>query len=396
MKKNNPATIARFDCFAGASGDMILGALFDAGLEPERLRSELDFPGLDHWDIKAEPVIKRGMGGTRAHVIVDQDHHGHHHRHLSHIREIIENSPLSPEVREKSLHIFTRLAGAEARVHRTTPEAVHFHEVGAVDAIIDIVGAVAGLALMGVDKIFCSPLHTGSGTIRCAHGILPVPAPATAELVRGVPVYSTGVDGELLTPTGAAILTTLAENFGSMPPMVPERIGYGVGNADPEIPNLLRVCIGKADTGQDGYDADQVAVLEAAVDDMNPQIYEIVMRRALDAGALDIFLTPVQMKKQRPGTLITLLCRPGDRAEFSDLLLRETTSIGLRWRLENRTITRRTMEIRETPLGPVCFKIARRGDEIINISPEYEDCRRIATEQNIPLKKVMEMVLSAI
>ena len=250
--------IAFFDCFAGASGDMILGALLDAGLEIDYLRKEIAKLHLSHYELDVEKVSKQGIGGSRALVIIDQDHHGHHHRHLSHIQDIIDGSDLDGVVKNNSLRIFQRLAEAEARVHRTRPESVHFHEVGAMDAIIDVVGGVIGITALGIEKIYCSPLHLGSGTIGCAHGTLPVPAPATAELVKGKPIYSTGIKGELLTPTGAAILTTLASGFGPMPPMILDQLGYGAGTADPGIPNLLRVAIGEAGDRENGL----VAVME--------------------------------------------------------------------------------------------------------------------------------------
>ena len=236
--------IAYFDCFAGASGDMILGSLMDAGLEMAQLKSELAKLHLTHFDLQVKKVVKKGVGGSQAMVLVDEGHH-HHHRHLADIKSIIAQSDLGDSIQQKSIAIFTRLAEAEAKVHQTTIEQIHFHEVGAMDAIIDVVGAVAGIAALGIQKIFCSPLHLGSGTVACAHGTLPVPAPATAELVKGKPVYSTGVVGELLTPTGAAILTTLASDFGPMPAMSVEKIGYGAGTSEPAIPNLLRVMIGQ-------------------------------------------------------------------------------------------------------------------------------------------------------
>jgi uncharacterized protein (TIGR00299 family) protein len=238
--------IAYFDCFAGASGDMILGSLMDAGLELDQLKAELAKLHLTHYDLQIKKVVKKGIGGCQALVVVDEDHHHQHHRHLADIKNIIAQSDLEDSIRQRSIAIFTRLAEAEAKVHRTGIEQIHFHEVGAMDAIIDVVGAVAGIAALGIQKIFCSPLHLGSGTVECAHGTLPIPAPATAELVKGKPVYSTGVLGELLTPTGAAILTTLASDFGPMPAMSVERIGYGAGTSEPAIPNLLRVMIGRS------------------------------------------------------------------------------------------------------------------------------------------------------
>jgi len=288
--------------------------------------------------------------------------------------------------------IFTRLAKAEAKVHRTAVEAVHFHEVGAVDAIIDVVGAVSGLSILGIEAVYCSAIHLGSGTVTCAHGILPVPAPATLELVKGFPVYATKIQGELLTPTGAAILTTLAQGFGPMPALTVKKFGYGAGTANPEIPNLLRIIIGNTASDINDCEMDQVAVMETAIDDMNPQIYDYVIQQALGLGALDIFLKPIQMKKNRPGVLLTLMCRPDDLERFSRFLLKETSSIGLRWRFESRIKARREIREISTSLGTVRVKTAWIQNEIIHHSPEFEDCKEIASTRNIPLKTVIARI----
>ena len=328
--------IAYFDCFSGASGDMVLGALIDAGLSVERLREELAKLRLSHYDVKSEKVLKKGIGGSRAIVIIDDGHHHHHHRHLEHIEEIIGTSSLDESIKETSLKIFRRLAEAEAKVHQTTMDHIHFHEVGAMDAIIDVVGGVAGLAALGIERVYCSPLHVGSGTVKCAHGILPVPAPATAELIKGKPFYSTGVTGELLTPTGAAILTTVSSGFGPMPAMTMEQIGYGAGTSEPDIPNLLRVMIGEARDELRGHEKEHVAVLEANIDGMNAQSHDHLMGRMMDMEALDVFLSPVRKGENRPGTLLTVTCRPLHVERFTDFLLRETAATGIRWRLDNR------------------------------------------------------------
>ncbi len=385
--------IAYFDCFSGASGDMILGALMDAGLSVERLRDELAKLRLSHYELRVEKTIKKGLGGSRALVVVD-DHHHHHHRNLHHIEEIIATSGLDDTVKQQSLKIFRRLAEAEAKVHQTTVDLIHFHEVGAMDSIIDVVGGVAGLALLGIERVYCSPFHVGTGTVECAHGILPIPAPATAELLKGKPFYSTGVAGELLTPTGAAILTTISSGFGPSPAMTMEQIGYGAGTADPDIPNLLRIIIGEARDDL-GYGKEQVAVLETNIDDMNPQMYDYLIGGMLDMGALDVFLSPAQMKKNRPGTLVTVICQPYLLERFADFLLRETTSIGLRWRLDNRITARRTIREVQTQYGPIKCKVAGTNHGIINISPEYEDCKRVALGKKIPLKEVMETAKAA-
>lgn len=388
--------IAYFDCFAGASGDMLLGALLDSGLSVEALKIELAKLHLTHYDLQHKKVVKKGIGGSQALVIIDQDHHHHHHRHLSDIAEIIENSDLTPSVKTKSIRIFKRLAEAEAKVHQTTVENIHFHEVGAMDAIIDVVGTVAGLELLGINTVYCSPLHVGSGFIECAHGTLPVPAPATAELIRNIPVYSTGVKGELLTPTGAAVLTTLAVEFGSMPAMIVDTWGYGAGTSEPAIPNLLRMAMGLAPSELDGYEMEQAAVVETNIDDMTPQIYDYLIERLLEQGVMDVFLSQAQMKKNRPGTLVTVVCKPEMIAQVSDVLMYETTTIGLRWRIDNRIKAGRTIKEVRTSYGKVGVKVAVKGDKITNIAPEYEDCKRLAHEKNIPLKEVMAAGISAI
>jgi uncharacterized protein (TIGR00299 family) protein len=387
--------IAYFDCFAGASGDMILGALLDAGLSIERLREEIAKLQLTHYTLDVTKVVKKGIGGSQAQIVIDQDHHDHHHRHLSHIREIIADSDLDDKIKDRSTAIFVRLAEAEARVHRSSVEAVHFHEVGAMDAIIDVVGAVVGFSVLGIDKIFCSPLHVGGGTIECAHGTLPVPAPATAELIKGRPTYSTGVAGELLTPTGAAILTTLASGFGPMPAMTIGQIGYGAGTADPGIPNLLRVAIGEARDDIGGYEVEQTVLIETNIDDMNPQLYDHLMGRLLNEGALDVFLTAVQMKKNRPGTLLSVICKSDAVGSLADILMQETTTIGLRWRVENRIMAAREIRRIDTVHGPVAVKLARNNGRIINLTPEYDDCKRLAIEKQLPLKKVLDDVRAA-
>jgi len=328
--------IAYFDCFSGASGDMVLGSLMDAGLSVERLREELAKLRLSHYEVKVEKVVKKGIGGSRAIVIIDESNHGHHHRRLHHIEEIIGTSSLDETVKQKSLKIFRRLAEAEAKVHQTTMDKIHFHEVGAMDAIIDVVGGVAGLAALGIERVYCSPFNVGTGTVECAHGILPVPAPATAELIKGKPFYSTGVKGELLTPTGAAILTTVSCGFGPPPFMTMDQIGYGAGTSERDVPNLLRILIGEAQDELRGYEKEHIAVLETSMDDMNPQFYEHLMSRLMGMGALEVFLIPVHVEKNRPRTLLTVTCRPHLVERFTDFLLRETTAIGLRWRLDNR------------------------------------------------------------
>ena len=387
--------IAYFDCFSGASGDMILGALMDAGLPLEKLKGELAKLKLTHYDLKLEKIAKKGIAGSQAIVIVEEDHHHHHHRHLADIRTIIENSDLEDVIKKKSIGIFTRLAEAEAKVHKTSVDHIHFHEVGAMDAIIDVVGSVAGLTALGIEKIVCSPLHVGAGTVECAHGTLPVPAPATTELVRGKPIYSTGVVGELLTPTGAAILTTLSAEFGPMPAMTLETVGYGAGNADIAIPNLLRISIGESEEEIKGLESERVAVMETSIDDMNPQIYDYLMEKMLQMGVMDVFLVPLHMKKNRPGMLLTVLCKMEMMNQITGFIMAETTTIGLRWRIDHRLKARREIRSGQTIHGDIEFKVAKIGDQTVNVSPEYEDCKRVAIKKNIPLKNVLDAARSA-
>ena len=386
--------IAYFDCFSGASGDMILGALMDAGLPLEKLKAELAKLKLSHYDLKVEKVAKKSIGGSQAIVIVEEDHHHHHHRHLSDIKTILENSDLEKGIKKKSIGIFTRLAEAEAKVHQTTIDHIHFHEVGAMDAIIDVVGSVAGLAALGIEKIVCSALHVGAGTVECAHGTLPVPAPATVELIQGKPIYSTGVQGELLTPTGAAILTTLASEFGPMPAMTLKITGYGAGNADISIPNLLRIAIGESAEEIKGLESERVAVMETSIDDMNPQIYDYLIEKMLQMGVMDVFLMPLHMKKNRPGMLLTVLCKMEMMDQITDFLIAETTTIGVRWRIDHRMKARREIRTEKTTHGDIGFKVAKIGDRTVNVSPEYEDCKRVAVKKNVPLKNVMDAARS--
>lgn len=387
--------LAYFDCFAGASGDMIMGAMLDAGLELAALKRELSKLPLSHYDILCKTVTRNGIGGTLATVEVDEEHHGQHHRTLSDIMKIIEESELNPTIKSKSVRIFTRLAEVEAKAHRTTPDKIHFHEVGAVDSIVDVVGAVAGLWLLGIERIVCSALHVGTGTVKCAHGVLPVPAPATAELVKGVPIYSDGVQGELLTPTGAAILTTLASEFGPLPKMAIDRLGYGAGVAQRTIPNLLRVVLGDAQEAPDDYASDRVAVVETNIDDMNPQIYDYLIDKMFQIGALDVFIIPAQMKKNRPASLLTVICPVDSIPVISDLLIRETTTIGVRWRLTERIKAERAFAEVETKYGRIRVKASRKGNETTTVTPEYDDCKRIALEKNVPIKKVIEAAMIA-
>jgi len=379
---------AYFDCFSGISGDMVLGALVDAGADLRAIEAELRKLGLEGWNISAEKVQRRGIFAT--HVKVETTE-GHHHRGLSIILKRIENAHLGPRAAARATKIFTRLAEAEAHVHQMPVEQVHFHEVGAVDSIVDIVGTAIGFEMLGIDEFACSAMDVGGGQVKTAHGLLPVPAPATAQLLRGVPTYSSGIQRELVTPTGAAIATTLSTRYAEMPAMTLRAIGYGAGSADnAEKANVLRLLIGENAVSEAGESwGAPVTVIETNVDDMSPQIYGYFAEKALAAGALDVFSTPAQMKKNRPGLLITILCEQGHASRLIDLVFRETTTIGVRTREARRkTLDRETVAV-ATPFGEVRMKVSHMNGSVLNATPEYEDCQRIAAERGVPLKQVM-------
>ncbi|HEY6369661.1 MAG TPA: nickel pincer cofactor biosynthesis protein LarC, partial [Candidatus Sulfotelmatobacter sp.] len=321
--------------------------------------------------------------------------HKHSHSHgrgLTEIREVISKAGISDTAKKTAIAIFKALGAAEAKIHATSMENVHFHEVGAVDAIVDIVCASVGAEALGVDEIICSPLNVGGGSVQCAHGTFPVPAPATVELLKGAPVYSSGVQAELVTPTGAAIVKTLAQRFAAFPEMKVEKSGYGAGTRDfAGMPNVVRLTIGEpASTLASKTASEIVAVLEANIDDLNPQVFGYVMDRLLEEGALDVFGMPVQMKKNRPGTLLTVLCQPEDASKLTQLIFTETTTLGVRRRDEMRQTLARRWENVRTPWGEVRIKIASMNGTVTNYAPEYEDCRRIAAEHHVPLKTVMQ------
>ena len=377
--------IGYFDCFSGASGDMILGSLIDAGLSARGLREELKKLRIPTVRLKTERVLKAGLAATQ--VIVEGRNEKRIHRNLKEILRIIERSGVETDVKEKSKEIFKRIASVEGRIHRTPMEEIHFHEVGGLDSIVDIVGSVWGIQKMGIEKIYVSRVNVGGGFVKCEHGTLPVPAPATLSLMEGKTIYSSGVERELLTPTGAAILTTLRSEFGPMPPISIERIGYGAGRDDLHHPNLLRLIIG---TSESTFARERVAVIETNIDDMNPQFYEYVMERLLTMKVLDAFITPILMKKNRPGHLLTVICPPDMLASVTAFLLKETTTIGLRWHEEERAKADREIIVRQTKYGRVRFKVSRWEGRVVNLSPEYEDCKKLALEKGVPLKQIFE------
>jgi uncharacterized protein (TIGR00299 family) protein len=377
--------IAYFDCFSGASGDMILGALIDAGLSPQRLRQELKKLRIPTIYLKAEKVLKRGVAATQ--VTVEGRNEKRSHRNLKEVLRIIERSGVEADVKEKSREIFERIASVEGKIHRMPMEEIHFHELGGLDSIVDIVGSVWGIRQLGIGKIYVSKVNVGGGFVKCEHGILPVPAPATLSLMEGRPIYSSGVERELFTPTGAAILTTLGSEFGSMPLINVERIGHGAGRDDLVHPNLLRLIIGALESASG---KEKVIVIETNIDDMNPQFYDYVIEKLFAMGVLEVFITPVLMKKNRPGHLLTVICPSEKLPSVTEFLLRETTTLGLRWHEEERAKTDREILPLQTKHGRIRFKLARWEGEVINLSPEYEDCKRLALEKGVPLKEIFE------
>lgn len=436
-----------FDCFAGAAGDMILGACLDAGLPLDALRAALGSLAVDDCEVAADRVVKAGVsalkfrvhdrtpasghahrhepdrdrGGAHGAGAGHQHRHGngpdsgrpaahnhrlghghahahghaphHPHRTLAEIHQLIDGSALSAAGKARARQLFDRLAEAEAAVHDMPVDRVHLHEVGALDSIVDIVGCVFALEWFGADRIVVSPINVGGGTVRSAHGVFPVPAPATVRLLGNAPVYSRGEQGELLTPTGALVLTAYADAYGPLPPMRVARVGYGAGDRDlPGTPNVLRLFVGEAGAGEA---AARVAVVECEIDDMSPQLYGPLMDRLYAVGALEVFYVPVQMKKNRPGTLVTVLARPEERAAVSEVLFRETTTIGVRYHEAARECLARELVRVDTPLGPVRFKVARHEGRVVNAQPEFDDLAARAAEHGLPLKQVQAEALAA-
>jgi uncharacterized protein (TIGR00299 family) protein len=433
--------IAYLECFSGISGDMFLGALVDAGVSPRLLEETVAALGVGA-KLEISGVVRSGISATKVNVWVDgekdmpreeywakqdveralspakaqhdhehahgHDHHNEHsragapvphqhehahtHRGLKEIRQIILAAAISESAKTTAIRTFEALGAAEAKIHNVPIESIHFHEVGAVDAIVDIVCAAVGAEALGVDEIVCSALNVGGGTVKCAHGTFPVPAPATVELLKDASVYSSGIQAELVTPTGAAIAKTLATRFSAFPEMKIEKSAYGAGSRDfPGHPNVLRIVIGEslpALAGKTKYET--ISVLEANLDDLNPQVFGYVMDRLLEEGALDVFGMPVQMKKNRPGTLLTVLCKPEDAEKLTQLVFSETTTLGVRRREESRQTLARRWENVRTEWGEVRIKIASMNGTVTNYAPEYEDCRRIAAEHHVPLKTVMQ------
>ena len=421
------------DCFAGISGDMFVGAMLDLGLELAILQRELRKLHIGGYRLEAQQVDKRGLRATQFKVLlqsgndehladqIDDHPHSHPHRALTDILTLINNSELSAQVKQWANKIFTRLGEAEASVHGVPIEQVHFHEVGGVDAIVDIVGAAIAIDQLGIERIVASPLHLGSGMVKMSHGLYPIPAPATAKLLEGIPAYATEAKGELTTPTGAAIVTTLAHSFGPMPQITILKTGYGAGSKDRDFPNVLRAILCEQTDNQPAtlelqnpqtlqtsnlpasnskpanlqtpnsqtlYQTGQATVIEANIDDMNPQHYEPLLAHLLTAGALDVTLLPVQMKKQRPGTLLQVLAKPADLHSLLAIIFRESSTIGVRTYEVTRYMLPREIVTVTTSFGPVRVKLARLGEEIVNAMPEYEDCRALAEQTGVAIKIV--------
>ncbi|WP_417909490.1 nickel pincer cofactor biosynthesis protein LarC [Candidatus Electronema sp. PJ] len=383
-------TICYLDCFSGISGNMLLGALLSAGLSEAVLREELDKLKLPGWKLEIRPVVKAGIRAIMARVRTEETDEL---RHLADIQALLEQSALEKPLVDRALAVFRRLAEAEARVHGTTPEEVHFHEIGAVDAIIDIVGAVLGLHHLGIHEVICSPLPLPRGWVRCAHGELPLPAPAVCELLKGVPVQGENLAQELVTPTGAALAVELSRSFGPLPPMTLTQTGFGAGSRErrDRRPNLLRLLIGR---GQVVEETQLVEVIETHLDDWNPEFWPHVSAKLMDAGALDVSLVPIQMKKGRPGFLLCLLADPAHAARLKEIILRETSAVGLRYHAVQRlTLSRTTIEL-VTPWGKVRGKQVELPDGY-RIKPEYEDCAKLAKEYKIPLQQVYAAAVTA-
>ncbi len=381
--------IAYFDCPSGASGDMVLGALVDAGCELGTLEAALASLGVEGWRLEARAVERGGLRGT--HLVVRTDPARRFHT-LGDMLRPIARSTLPDAVKARAGAVLQRLAEAEARVHQVPVDAVHFHEVGDLDTLVDVVGSVAGLDALGVDRVHVSPLPIGGGTVETAHGRLPVPAPATAELLRGFPVYDNGVVAELVTPTGAAILTTLGTP-GRLPAMTLERIGWGAGTRELPVPNLLRVLVGQTTSGDsEPGEVETLVSVETTIDDMSPQLYEPLVERLLAAGALDVYLTPVVMKRSRPGTVLTALAPPELADRLAEVLFRETTTIGVRWSEVRRRRLPRELVRLPTTFGPVTFKISTLGGRVVTVTPEFEEVRRIADAEGRPVREVLETV----
>jgi len=378
---------AYFDCFSGISGDMIVAALIDLGMDFDFLKKELEKLNLKDYRIRSKKIVKNWIAATQFDVIETRGNL-HQERNLKEINRVIENSKLDGEIKNLIKKIFLKMAGAEAKIHNKPIDKIHFHEIGAIDTIIDVAGAVIGLKKMGIGKVYCSRLNVGTGFVEFSHGKFPVPAPATAEILKGVPVYSNDVEAELVTPTGAAIITTLAEKFGEMPAINVEKIGYGAGTKDLGQPNVLRVFLGQLSENND----EKISIIETNIDNMNPEFYPYVIDRLMENGALDAYLENIIMKKGRPAIKLSVLAEYKDIDRLCSIIFGETTTLGLRIYPASRRKLGREIKTIKTKYGSARVKISKLSNQVKNIMPEYEDCAKIAKSKGIPLKKVYEEV----
>ncbi len=377
--------IAYFDCFSGVSGDMILGALIDAGLDIRELESELGMLKMSGYKIKAEKTARKGISGTKFSVdVIEQNVE----RKLKDIVEIVDRSDLDDDIKDLSKKTFEELAMVEAKIHGKSIEEIHLHEVAGLDSIIDVVGSLIGIKKLGIEATYSSKIHVGTGFLECRHGVLPVPAPATLAMLRGIPIYSRGIEAELATPTGVCVLKTLSQGFGIMPEMKVEKVGYGAGSRELEIPNLLRVYVGETD--EDEYEKDEVILIETNIDDMNPELLAYASEILLKQDVLDVFMTPIFMKKNRPGTMLSVLTTRDKLDKVLLTFFTEITTLGVRiHHLERKKLSRKVISVK-TRFGEIKVKIGKIGNQIKNIAPEYESCREIAVKQGIPLKDVYD------
>jgi len=383
--------IAYFDCFSGISGDMTVGSLLDAGLKIGTLEKELKKLGLTGYQLEVDKVVKKGISATQFKVRIKEEGV---ERRFKDILTIIEKSKLDEEIKKETKKIFFNIAQAESKIHRKDLDKIHFHEIGGLDSIIDITSAVIGIKTLGIEEIYSSALPVGKGFVKCAHGVIPVPAPATLELLKNIPTYSGGIESEMITPTGAGIIGTLAKSFRERPLMKIERTGYGAGEKEFTIPNLLRISIGekilKDEHSKDGYVSDEAVLIETNIDDMNPEFYDYIMERLFSQGALDAFLTPIQMKKNRPAHMLSIVVYEQNLKEILEVLFSESTTLGVRIREIKRLRLAQQNFIAETKYGKIRVKVGIFKGKIKNVAPEYEDCKKMAKQHQVPLKEIYE------
>ena len=389
--------IAYFDCIAGASGDMLLGALVDAGLKVERLQEKLKALHLEgEFELNAQKVNKNGFGATKVDIVVHEKFEPGHGRHLAEIEALIRKGSLAETIQKQALGMFKRLAEVEAGIHGKAVAEVHLHELGGVDTIVDVVGSLLGLEALDVEEVYSSPLPLGRGFVNGAHGLIPLPAPATVALLNGIPVRGSELEMELVTPTGALLLSTLCKAFGPIPAMRLSGAGYGAGGRDLPIPNVIRVLIGeKSESAEQGILSETLMMLETNIDDNSAEVNGYVMEHLFAAGALDVFFTPIYMKKNRPATLLSILCLPADAEKMERMLFSETSTLGVRRQPLERRCLERTSETVDTTYGPIAVKVARLPDGSTKRAPEYEDCKRAAEAHGVPLRKVYESALTS-